>query len=63
MLIRTLRPCEYQGRRVRAFACLDLPEAEGQALIDAGDAEAWAATQRTPQPVPAQQGQIAAEEH
>lgn len=41
MLIRTLRPIEVAGRRIRAFACMDVPPAEAAALIDAGDAEEW----------------------
>lgn len=41
MQIRTLRPTEIAGRRVRAFAVFDLPAAEAEALIDDGAAEIW----------------------
>lgn len=52
MLIRTLRPCVVRGRDARAFACVDLPDAEAAALIDAGDAEPWAPVERERQPNP-----------
>ncbi len=41
MQIRTLRPTEIAGRHARRFACLDLPQAEAEAMIDAGLAEPW----------------------
>jgi hypothetical protein len=50
MLIRTLCPTEIAGRHCRAFACLDLPEAEAQALIDAGQAEPWEPLDRGARP-------------
>ncbi len=49
MIIRTLRPCEVAGRTVAAGLTLDLGEAQANALIDAGDAEAPGGPPAAPQ--------------
>ncbi len=50
MLIRTLRPCVVRGVTAPAGLPFDVPEAEGQALRDVGDAELWVPPARGPLP-------------